>query len=126
MLKPWRPRKSHDRRVTGLFWMMTRQQIRMMGVASKLERSLKCYQVDMSGARLDWRRRFRVSSVCGRSWYHRKLGKEADTTMRMERKWALKVRMARLAIFWRWKYGGTSWKVQFHSSMMVQRYLVLS
>ena len=74
VLDPWRPRKSHDRQVPGLLWMMTDQPIGKMGVASKLKGPLKCSQADMYRARVDWRRRFNVSSVCGRSWSHMKLG----------------------------------------------------
>ena len=34
-----------------------------IGVASKLKGPFECSQADMSGARVDWRRRFRVSLV---------------------------------------------------------------
>ena len=51
----------------------------------------------MAGEILDWRRRFRVTFVCGRSLYHRKLGNVLDTPARIERKWALKVWIMRLA-----------------------------
>ena len=49
MLNPWRPRKSHDRQVPGLLWMMTRQPIGPMEVASKLKGPSKCSQADMLG-----------------------------------------------------------------------------
>ena len=49
-------------------WIMIGQLIGPMGVASKLKGTLKCSQADMSGARVDWQRRFKVSSVCGRCW----------------------------------------------------------
>ena len=63
MLKPWRPRNSHDRWVQGLLWMMNGQRVGPMGVASKLKGTLKCFLADMSGSRVDWWRRFKVSSV---------------------------------------------------------------
>ena len=85
MLKPWRPQNSHDRRVPVLLWMMIRQPIGPMGVASKFKGPLKCSQVDMSGERVDCQRRFKVSSVCGRSWSQRKLGNESEMLASMER-----------------------------------------
>ena len=39
--------------------------------------ALKYSQDDKPRARVDWRRRFKVSFVCRRSWSHRKLGKES-------------------------------------------------
>ena len=62
---------------------MTGQPIGPMGVASKLKGALKCSQADMSVSRVDWRRRFKLSSVCGRSWSQRKLGKESEMLARM-------------------------------------------
>ena len=49
MLKPWRPRNSHDRRIPGLLWVMTGQTIGTMGVVSKLKGPFKCSQADLSG-----------------------------------------------------------------------------
>ena len=66
--------------------MMTGQPIETMGVVSKLKVPLKCSQADMYGARVDWRRRFKVSLVCGRSWSQRKLWKESETPAKMENK----------------------------------------
>ena len=63
MVKPLRPRKSQDLRVPGLVWMMIRLPRGANGVASKLKGPLKCPQEDMTGAMLDWQRRFSVSSV---------------------------------------------------------------
>ena len=62
-----------------------------MGLASKLKGPLKCSQAEMAGAMLDWRGRFRLSSVCRRSFSHRKLGNVLDNPARIDRKWALKV-----------------------------------
>ena len=106
--------------------MMNGHPIEPMGVASKLKGPLKCSYADMSRARLDWRRSFRVSSVYGRSWSQRKLGKESETPAKMESKWALKMRMACLDILQQWTSGGIIWKVQFHPSTMVQQYLALA
>ena len=72
-----------------------------IGVASKLKGSLKCSQADMYGARVDWRIRFKVGSVCGRIWSHSKFWKESETLARMKRKWDLRVCMARSAMFQR-------------------------
>ena len=67
-------------------WILIGRLIGPMEVASKLKGTLKCSQAYMSGARVDWRRRFKVSSVWGRCWALRKLGKESETPARMERK----------------------------------------
>ena len=69
-----------------MLWIMTGQPIGMMGVALNLKGPLKCSQADMYVARVDWRRRFKVSSVCGRSFSQRKMGKESETPARLERK----------------------------------------
>ena len=66
--------------------MMNGQTIGLMGVASKLKGPMRCSQADMQGARVDWWRRFKVSSVCDRSWSQRNLGKESETPAKMERK----------------------------------------
>ena len=42
---------------------------------------LNCSQADIYGARVYWRRRFKVSLVCGSSWSQRKLGKPNVTAM---------------------------------------------
>ena len=41
------------------------------GVASKLKRPLKSSQAEVRGATVDWQRRLRESSVCGRSLSHK-------------------------------------------------------
>ena len=76
------------------------------GVASKLKGTLKCSQAEISGAMLDWWRRFRVSSVCERSLSQKKLGNVLDAPARMDRKWALKVCIIRLDALWRCMSGG--------------------
>ena len=96
-----------------------------MGVTSKLKEPLKCSQVDMSGAMLDWRRRFRVRSVCGRSLYHRKLGNVLDTLARIERKCALKVWIIFLDALRPCVSGGTSWGVAFNFSSIWIFYALL-
>ena len=53
------------------------------------------------------RRRFRVSSAWGRSRSHLSVGYVAAVPARMDRKWSLNVRMARLVALRRWTWGGT-------------------
>ena len=84
-MKPFCPRKSQYFRVPSLVWMMIGLPKGAMGVASKLKGPLKCSQAEMTGAMLDWRRRFRVISVCGRSVSHRKLENVLDSPARMDR-----------------------------------------
>ena len=86
------------------------------GVVSKLKGPLKCYQADIAGEILHWRRRFRVSSVCGGSLSKRKLVNVLDTLARIYRKQAFKVFIIYSAALRRCISGGTSWKVEFHFS----------
>ena len=54
---------------------MTGHTIGPSGVALKLIGPLKCSHKEIAGVIDDWRRSLNVSSVCGRIWSHRKLGK---------------------------------------------------
>ena len=60
----------------------------------------------MAGTILDWRRRFIVISVCGRSLSNKKLGNVLDTPVRIDRKWALMIWIMRLAALRRCMPGG--------------------
>ena len=91
MVNPLRPRKSQDLWVTGLLWMVIGLLRRANEVVSKLKGPLKFSQADISGAMLNWRSRFSVSSVWGISLSQRKLGNVLETPARMEIKCALKV-----------------------------------
>ena len=63
MVNPLRPRKYQDMRVPGLLWILIGLPRISNGVAPKLKGSLNYSQEEMSGAMLDWRSRFSVSSV---------------------------------------------------------------
>ena len=56
------------------------------GVALKLKGTLNDFQSERRGAMVDWRRRLRESSVCGRSFSHKDFGKEGGMPARMLRK----------------------------------------
>ena len=54
------------------------------------------------------------------------LGKSGSTPAKIDRKWALKVRMARSAALRRCTSGGTNWYFAFHLSVMVRLYSALA
>ena len=61
------------------------------------------------GFAVDWRRMFRVSSVCGNRRSQRWRGTSIATPARIAKKWASNVRIACPAAFLLWTSGGTSW-----------------
>ena len=106
--------------------MMTGHIIGPSGVESKLSGLLKCSHADTAGAMVDWRRRLSLSSVCGRSWSHRKFGGELKIPVRIARKCALKVWMALSAALHRWKFGGENWNFQPQFSSMISLWVSLA
>ena len=116
MVKTLRPRNSQDLWVPGLVWMMIGLPRGAKGAASKFKGPLKCSQADRAGSMLDWRRIFRVISVCWWSLSQGKLGNVLDNPARIDRKLALKVCIIHLAAL-RWSMsGGMSWKVELQFS----------
>lgn len=94
-----------------LLWTRTRHPAGPNGVASKLKGPKRSSHAESEGLQWLARRRFSVSSACGMSRSHRSAGKVGAVPARMDRKWALNVRIARSAAFRRCTCGGTSWKV---------------
>ena len=116
MVKPLRPRKSQDLWVPSLVWIMIGLPRGYKGVALNLNGPLNFSQADMAGEMLDWQRRLRVSSVCGRIFPQSNFRDVLDTLVRIDIKWALKVYIICSAALRRCMLGGTSWKVDFHFS----------
>ncbi len=86
MRKPSLPRKSQERLVPGLAWMMIRQPSGPIGVASKLNGPLIASHAEMLGLRRDWRSRFNVSSVWRRRRSHwPSVGRECWVDSRQDR-----------------------------------------
>ena len=67
-----------------------------------------CAYADTVGIVLDWRRRFRVASVCGNNLSHSDHEKSSRSPANIPRKCCLKAFMATSAMFRRWHPGGTS------------------
>ena len=70
--------------------------------------SIENSHADLVGSRVDCCKKFSVISVWSRRWSHRNLGKSGAIPTRMDKKWALKVQIARSATLRLWMSGGTS------------------
>ena len=70
--------------------------------------SIENSHADLVGSRVDCRKKFSVISVWGRRWSHKNFGKSGAIPARMDKKCALKVRIARSAALRLWMSGGTS------------------
>ena len=80
----------------GIFCIMTRHPIGLMGVELWSNVSLKYIQADVKGFRVACWGILRLSLACSRRSTQRYFWKESSMPARMSRKWSLKVCMERL------------------------------
>ena len=126
MLRPYFPLKYHDFLLGSSQLIMTGQPRGTSGVALYSNGHWKYYQTEIFGLMVNCLSILSVNSIWGRIKYHKFLGKLGAIPAKVDRKCALKVRIARSAAFLRWIWGGTYWYPTPHSDFMMLFYSLLA